>query len=96
MSAKRRMFERLRVFGDLTGNYTGHIAEDVITNEHIELNGELQPGFHDCRCCDNTMALPPDPYATLGQQIRAELDREAEAVAYLEARGYKVIKKEGA
>lgn len=45
---------------------------------------------------DNVIHIPPpDPYATLGQQIRAELDREAEAVAYLEARGYKVIKKEG-
>ena len=39
-------------------------------------------------------ADPYAPYALLGRQIRAELDREHEAVAFLEARGYKVIKRE--
>ena len=48
------------------------------------------------RQSEQSFAVAPDPYATLGQQIRTELDREAEAVAYLEARGYKIIKKEGA
>lgn len=60
-----------------------------------DLTGELQPGFHNCHFFSHQMhgfSITSDPYATLGQQLRAELDREAEAVAYLEARGYKVIK----
>ncbi len=62
MNTKRRMFEKLRVFGDLTGEARGIYITSL------------------------------DPYSTIGQQIRSELDREHEAVAFLEARGYKVIK----